>query len=158
MNNINPLFNEFALAFIGKIKADEDIIHPQKLDRLKLDGSVESLKELDKYLSYLNTNAESVFQMNIDITILRAGAYLGEVIRHNSNPGFYTWIDYNDYLQINPDLRKLIPERNTTTCAFLMDKNKGFIMPINKVFRFIDEGTEHSTLYFGSVSINKSTK
>jgi hypothetical protein len=115
-----------------------------------LDGTVSSLHEVDRYLTYLHQHRERIQDEEGRITLLRAGAYLGEVIRHAAPEGGFHWVDYNEYISLNPDLRKLIPERNAATCAFLVRCPGTMNMPLNKISRFIAEGSEHSVHYFAS--------
>lgn len=85
-------------------------------------------------------------------TILYAGAYVGEVIR-NETDNYYHWIDYNDYMPHHPDLQRLIPERTTPTTVFLVDDGDRMTMPLNKIARFIEEGDEHSVHFFAHCDI-----
>jgi hypothetical protein len=153
MDDLNAIFNEFARLFVGTIKDEQDIAFPAVLDRQKLDGSVESLHEVDRYLSHLHENQNKMQDEEWRITLLRAGAYLGEVIRHAAPDGEFRWVDYNDYMPSHPDLKKMIPERTTATCAFLVRRTGAMSMPLNKIARFIDEGPENNVHFFASCDL-----
>lgn len=153
MGDLNAIFNEFARLFVGTIKGENEVAFPSALDREKLDGSVESLHEVDRYLTYLHENQQAIQDEEWRITILRAGAYLGEVIRHAAPAGEFGWVDYNDYIPSHPDLQKMIPERTAATCAFLLRRTGSMSMPLNKIARFIDEGPENNAHFFASCDL-----
>jgi hypothetical protein len=157
MNELNDIFNEFARAFVGTVKDGTDIIHPELLNRDRLDGSVGSLHEVDRYLNSLHTIRQKLSDMDWGITVLRAGAYIGEVIRHSTPPGEFRWVDYNDYMPRHPELQPVIPERTVATCAFLVHRSGAMSMPLNKVLRFITEGPENSVHYFASCDLRRSS-
>jgi hypothetical protein len=117
MDDLDSIFNEFARLFVGTIMDEKDVAFPTILGRRRLDGSVESLHEVDRYLDYLHQNRDRIQHEEWRITLLRAGAYLGEVIRHAAPDGEFRWVDYNDYMAEHPDLRKMIPDRTAATCA-----------------------------------------
>lgn len=150
MENVNDIFEEFARAFVGRIKSDGEIAYPKKLDRSKLDFSLPSLKILDSYLAYLHKYVRSLSADEGNKSVLWGGAYLGEVIRRNAKRK-YNWIDYDEYMPQHPQLRKLIPQRDVPTCAFLVTDTDAMTMPLNKIARFIGEGPENNTHYYASV-------
>jgi hypothetical protein len=148
MDDLNSIFNEFAPAFVGTVACDEDIALPELLDRSRLDGSLESLHEVDRYLTHLHKNRSRLSVEAWGITLLRAGAYVGEVIRHAAPAGEFQWVDYDDYMPLHPELQPLIPQRTLATCAFLVRRSGAMSMPLNKIARFIDEGPENSVHFF----------
>jgi len=153
MDDLNAIFKQFAHAFVRTIKDEKDVAFPKALNRQRLDGTVESLHEVDRYLAYLHENRDGIDDETARITILRAGAYLGEVIRHAAPTGEFCWIDYNEYMTSRPDLRKLIPNRTAETCAFLVRGSGAMSMPLNKIARFIHEGPENSVHFFASCDL-----
>jgi hypothetical protein len=150
MQFVNDIFEEFAMAFIGKVKGDGEIAFPKKLDRVQLDYSLESLKTLDLYLEHLHKSSRRIGEEEWGTTVLWGGAYLGEVIRRSAKRK-YNWIDYDEYMPEHPDLQDLIPERTVGTCAFLCTGKDTMTMPLNKIARFIAEGPENNTHYYASV-------
>jgi len=156
MSDLDEIFNEFARAFVGAIKDEKEVAFPEVLDRSRLDGTLESLHEVDRYLSYLHENQNDIQDEEWRITLLRAGAYLGEVIRHAAPEGEFRWVDYDEYMLSNPDLRKMIPDRTPATCAFLVRRMGGMSMPLNKIARFIDEGPENNVHYFAVCDLKDS--
>jgi hypothetical protein len=57
-DDLNAIFNEFARVFVGTIKDKKDVAFATILDRKRLDGSAESLHEVDRYLGYLHQHHE----------------------------------------------------------------------------------------------------
>jgi hypothetical protein len=153
MDDLNAIFNEFARLFVGTIKDKQDVAFPASLDRQRLDGTIESLHEVDRYLTYLHENRNGIQDAEWGITLLRAGAYLGEVIRHAAPDGEFQWVDYNEYMTSHPELQKVIPNRTAATCAFLVRRSGAMSMPLNKIARFIDEGPENNVHFFASCDL-----
>jgi hypothetical protein len=147
---VNDIFEEFALILVGQIQGEGEIAFPDKLDRTALDFSLPSLKVLDTYLDVLHRRHRRIKHNEGGITLLRAGAYLGEVIRRNAQRE-YNWVDYDEYMPRHPKLKQLIPERNAATCAFLCSEDGAMTMPLNKIGRYIEEGPENNTHYYASV-------
>jgi len=152
MKFVNNIFEEFAKAFVGQLRGNGEIAFPNELRRSALNYSAESLKVLDEYLEFLHKNRSLVVGPEAAITILRSGAYLGEVIRRGAKSHF-NWVDYDEYIPSNPELREILGPRDVSTCAFICENSGNMYMPLNKVVRFIAEGIEHSTHYFASVAL-----
>ncbi len=144
---LDEMFRDFARAFMGEVTSDRDVAFPHKLPRQELDFSLKSLLLVDDYLDYLYRHRRKIADLNWNTTILRGGAYVGEVIRCKAPSGYYHWMDYNEYMPQHPDLQSLIPERTAATCAFLVSDHT-MIMPLNKVARYLDEGVGNSVFFF----------
>ncbi len=157
MSEVDDIFREFALAFLGRIQLDKDVAFPDGLRRDLLDGTLNSLHQVDAYLDTLHKRRRKVGEPEWHTTVLWGGAYLGEVIRHETQYAF-RWMDYKEYLPLHPELQSLIPERTTATCAFLVTPDGGMSMPLNKIARYIEEGREHSTHFFATCDINRVKK
>ena len=133
--------------FLGRQPVEEDIPFAENLDRSALDGSIDSLQVVDDYLSFVQANLEHLTDSEYNNLALRCGGYVGECIRMTW-PESYDWCDYNDYMPSHPQLNGLMPERTLGTCALLVRKPDGMILPVNKVLRFLHEGPENSVHYF----------
>ncbi|NJR56501.1 MAG: hypothetical protein HC768_19295 [Acaryochloris sp. CRU_2_0] len=132
MAKIDDIFHDFAAAFTGAVGDAKPIGFPHKLRREALDLSLGSLKQVDIYLSYLHQQQMQLSDQEWQTTVLYSGAYVGEVIRSETNNAYH-WIDYNDYMPTHPELQAIIPERSTPTCAFLVNDKGVMSMPLNKV-------------------------
>lgn len=155
MNDVNDIFNEFARCFVGTIGDGTDVAFSEALRRERLDGSLESLHVVDDYLGHLYERAREIAAPDWHRTVLRAGAYVGEVIRHSAPEGAFTWVDYDDYMPQHPELKVLIPERTVATCAFLVHSSGAMSMPLNKIARFIAEGPENSVHFFAKCDMKR---
>jgi hypothetical protein len=158
MSELDDIFNEFARAFVGTVKDGHEIMHPELLDRNRLDGSVESLHEVDRYLSKLYAIRGELADLDWGITLMRGGAYIGEVIRHAAPAGEFRWVDYDEYVPQHPELKSIIPRRNAATCALLVHRSGAMSMPLNKVARYIDEGPENNVHFFAVCDLKRVTK
>lgn len=147
MPDINDIFHQFAGSFAGAFEDARPICFPEQLRREELDLTLQSLKHVDDYLLYLHNHKSKLLEAEWHSTVLYGGAYVGEVIR-NETDNYFSWIDYNDYMQEHPELKSMIPERTTPTSAFLVDDGDRMSMPLNKIARFIDEGEENSVQFF----------
>lgn len=155
MSDLNSIFNEFARAFVGTVTDGNEVAHANLLDREQLDGSLDSLHVVDAYLSALHSRRDTIGEREWHLTVLRAGAYVGEVIRHSAPAGAFNWVDYDEYLPAHPNLRDLLPERNSATCAFLVHRTGAMSLPLNKIARYIAEGAEHSVHFFASCDLRR---
>jgi len=155
MSELDDIFREFALSFIGRIKVEQEVAFPDLLPRQLLKGTLASLKYVDSYLNEVHSRRGGLAEPEWHTTVLWGGAYVGEVIRHETKKA-YRWVDYDEYMPAHPDLMPMIPERTTATCAFLVLGESSMSMPLNKIARYIAEGETHSTHYFASLDIRRA--
>jgi hypothetical protein len=162
VEDVSSYFEEFAEAFVGRVKGNHDIAFELFLNREALDYSLDSLKLVDKYLDEVHacvkpkphTGIRALFQRKIvertpelDKTILWAGAYVGEVLRR-LDPS-WSWLDYDDYAILNsPPISELLEPKHLGVAAALVRTNGDLNLPINKVLRYVHEGSEHNTHLF----------
>ena len=78
--------------------------------------------------------------------VLRCGAYIGEVIRRNSNGKTYHWVDYKSAVRINKSIANF--GKNVGTIANLWDSDTGLIFPLAKIQKYLDNGREDSVHFF----------
>jgi len=156
MNN-NENFESFAYLLANGVEPDEfgnvdesdDLWMVDRLDRSKLDGSLISLKTLDAYLYFINQNLEvwpSEYQVR---TILRSGAYLGEVLRKIA-PTNYNWYDRDSGIKRRPDIEDMLPSEPTLEIAGILMDEDGILFPIAKALRTIQSGLENTTFELGA--------
>jgi hypothetical protein len=117
------------------------------IDPRKLDFSVDSLKHVDEYLEAVRS-AKGI-DSNLTVVVLRAGAYVGEVIRRNSPKKKWTWLDFETAESVNP---KLFDQLGKTlgTAAVLYDGTE-FLFPLGKVGKRIANGSEDSVFFYAKV-------
>jgi hypothetical protein len=155
MQFVNDVFEEFADCFVGDLERGEDIAHPAKLNRDSLDFSVESLKNVDKYLDYLFKNRPQRMGKEWVNTILWGGAYVGEVIRRNA-PRQYDWVDFDDWIREYPEQVQLLGDRkDLQVCAFITPGQGAFTLPLNKVHKFIANGPEDSVRFYAACEVRE---
>jgi hypothetical protein len=144
---LNSTFRQFAHMFLGRTHVDEDIPFAHTLDRASLDGSIESLTIVDRYLAHVQSRLDSLTEKEYSNIALRCGAYVGECIRMTW-PEAYDWTDYNAYVPNRPELQAAMPRRTLENSAILVRKPDCLIMPVNTVIRFLQAGPENSVVSF----------
>ncbi len=113
----------------------------------KLDFTLESLKHIDEYLEEIRSNIpddeEQMFKL-----VLRTGAYVGEVIRKNSNNMFH-WLEYKQALKANKAVGQFGMQLGTM--AVLWQEPDHVLFPFGKILKYIDNGSEDSTYAFAYI-------
>jgi hypothetical protein len=133
--------------FLGRAHVDEDIPFAEILDRPALDGSIESLAIVDRYLAHVKANLGALTSKQHHDVALRCGAYVGECIRMTW-PDAYDWTDYDSHVPHHPDLRAAMPERTLATSALLVRNFDAVVLPVDTVLRCLNGGPEHSVHSF----------
>jgi hypothetical protein len=155
MRNVNEIFGEFAACFTGQMDGDGDIVYADRLDRSRLDYSVQSLQAVDEYLMHLHENRLEEMGRDWVRAVLWGGAYVGEVIRLNT-PRQYDWVDFDDFVREHPDTTRLLgEEKQLGFCALLTPGGGGFTLPINKMLRFIHDGPEDSVRFYAACEVRE---
>src|SRR5262249_34835785 len=127
---------------------DDTTFGREHLDRRRLDFSVESLKHVNEYLEAIRKDKE--VEKDWTRTVLRAGAYVGEVIRRNDKKVQWRWIDNEGAKQVEPKLFESFG-RTVATAAVLYDGKKGFVFPLAKVEKYLNNGSEDDVYFFAKV-------
>jgi hypothetical protein len=123
----------------------------QHLDRRRLDFSVESLRHVNQYLEAIRKDKDVEKQgVTRAKVVLRAGAYVGEVIRKNDNKVQWHWIDHEGAMQVEPKLFESFG-KTIATAAVLYDGKKGFVFPLGKVEKYLNNGAEDDVYFFAKV-------
>ena len=144
-------------------EGDRLILLPNRLDRSKLDFSVESLKTIDAWLKDVHTinrlqAAEGLAGESLiadgrgDNTVTFAGLYLGEVIRANSSLD-WRWERFDRFMAANPYFTEhygLDPGLD----SFVLVGPQGVATPINTALKRILNGKEESLHYIGTLLLN----
>jgi hypothetical protein len=156
MLQVNNIFAEFAACFVGTVDGHGEIVFPEALDRSQLDYSANSLKRVDDYLNFLHQHQPEEMSEEWIKTVLWGGAYTGEVIRRNA-PREYQWVNFEDFIQEHPDTIRLLGDQKTLgLCALLTAGEGSFILPMNKILRFIYAGPEDSVWFYANCEINEA--
>ncbi|MEU7868245.1 hypothetical protein [Dactylosporangium sp. NPDC049140] len=157
MEDVNEIFADFAALFTGHLDdpSGDDIVHPDRLDRTALDGSLDSLTVVDTYLEYLHEHRPERMGQDWSRTVLRAGAYVGEAIR-TAAERTYDWIDYDVFTAEYPDIRRLLGDRGLPVASVLSTGDGGFTLPLNKVIKYIANGSEDSVWFYAVAECQSS--
>ena len=134
---------------------DRDTLGRELLDPRKLDYSVESLRHVDAYLEAVRKNKD--LQKSWNRTVLRAGAYVGEVIRRNDKNVRWQWVDHDGAQAINPKYFGALG-KSIATAAVLFDGKGGFAFPLAKVEKYLDNGSADSVYFFAQVVMGGRSK
>ncbi|MCP2169806.1 hypothetical protein LX83_006692 [Goodfellowiella coeruleoviolacea] len=84
MDQVGDVLAGFAAAFTGESAGAGEIVHPERLDRARLDYSTASVRVVDEYLAHLHDNPPDSDEQKWARTVLGTGAYLSEVIRRDA--------------------------------------------------------------------------
>ena len=143
---------------------DELILLPNRLDKSKLDYSVDSLQEIDRWLAdvhkinQLQAGAGKVGELVAmdgrgDNTVIFAGLYLGEVVRANSSLE-WNWARFDHFLTKNPAFAEHYG-RDPGLDAFVLAGPQGVTTPINTALKRVIQGKEESVHYIGQLLLNE---
>jgi hypothetical protein len=148
-----PQFQDRALTELAVMSLrhpDDPTPGSDRLDAARFDYSIESLGVMDDHLEYMRTRSLSDKQWNS--FILRAGAYVGEVIRrHTPPPRQWHWLDFKQAAKQDPRVASL--EMSIGMAAVLWDGKDGMVFPLAKVAKFIWNGREDSVKFLAQIFI-----
>ena len=121
------------------------------LDRPRFDFSVESLAAMDEHLERMrkrDLEGEDLLRF-----VLRAGAYVGEVIRrHTPPPKQWHWLDFKDAARLSPMIKSL--GEGLGTLVILWDGQDEVTFPLGKVGKYLENGSEDSVRFYAMVIIS----
>lgn len=155
MENVNGYFSEFATWFAsGEPEQRHEVVHVRFLERSKLDYALDSLRVVDRYLDHLHRMQPPEFRSDWITTVLRAGAYVGEVLARLS-PRTLDWVEFNVLVAHHPDAKKWLGgEAQTKTRAVLTTPDFAFMTaPLRKVVKYILDGEGDSVWYYVQVML-----
>lgn len=149
--------------FLGP-DGDELLLLPHRLDRSQLDYSLESLVLVDKWLADLHTvnrlqsetgkAGESLMMDGRgDNSVIFAGLYLGQTIRHNS-PLDWQWQPFQTFLAANPTFAEHYG-RAAELDLFVLAGPQGAATPINTALKRVVHGKEESVHFIANFLINE---
>ncbi|MGL5361508.1 MAG: hypothetical protein ACRDBH_01415 [Bosea sp. (in: a-proteobacteria)] len=148
---------------------DPPIAQASNLDLPKLDYSIESLVEIDAYLlevhrSYRKWHVSGKMQPNdfeedtelgakeaLKSTVIRCGAYAGEVIRRNGRPDLQ-WSSYADWAASYPEHLDVVGHDISLGTAFILNTDAGETwFPLEKILKYLEAGPADSVVAFAKV-------
>lgn len=135
------------------------ILLPNRLDRSRLDYSIESLKLIDRWLADIHTinrlQAETggvgeilTFDGRGDNSVIFAGLYLGEVIRAHSKLD-WQWQRFDTFLQANPVYTEHYGHAPGLD-QFVLVGPQGATTPINAALKRVIHGKEESVHFIAT--------
>ncbi len=151
--DIVSLVPSFCNALTGRGRVQGGLPFPNRLNQAAMDYSLESLRVLDQYLDFLHAHARGIQDQQYTNVVLAAGCYVGEVMRRLTG-NRYKWVNYADYFPHDPDLSH-IPEGPGTGAVLVSQDGETMWMPLNKVERYIGEGSVNSTHYFVAAELSQ---
>jgi hypothetical protein len=120
------------------------------LRRDLLDFSLESLDHVNTYLD--SVRVQPTMEDVWNRICLRAGAYLGEVIRRNGLPDDWHWLDYQNARKI--DQKSFDQFGHCISTAFVLRQGgESFCFPLGKIHKYLENGPEDNTRFFAEVMI-----
>jgi hypothetical protein len=114
------------------------------LDRGKLDFGLESLQEIDRYLTFLHDNEQEVSGISLLSTIWAIAFYVGEVIRRQAPERQYEWVNIG--ADLVPAGFTTIKQAGIGTSRALRAKDGEMCMPSLAVLRIILRGAKARTI------------
>jgi hypothetical protein len=156
-DNKSVINHNEALADLSKMFFDDETnptFGVNYLNKEKLDFSVESLKHLDDYLEFIRKAPEITKEWTR--VVLRAGAYVGEVIRLNDKMTIWEWIDLDTAKSLNPNFFGEMPHVAASS-AILYNNKSSFSFPLAKIEKYLENGSEDSTHFFVQVQFAKQS-
>ena len=112
----------------------------KRLDRGKLDFGLESLHEIDRYLTFLHDNEQEVSGISLLSTIWTIALYVGEVIRRQAPERQYEWVNIG--AELVPAGFTTIKQAGIGTSRALRAKDGEMCMPSLAVLRIILRGAK----------------
>ena len=142
-----------ALETFMSADADRLILLPNRLDRSKLDYSMDSLLIIDRWLADIHTinrlqsdvggvGETLVLDGRGDNSVMFAGLYLGQVIRANSDLS-WNWERFDTFLAANPVFAEHYG-RDPGLDTFVLVGPQGAATPINTALKRVIYGKEES--------------
>ena len=114
----------------------------------KLDFSLLSLGHVDDYLDAVRTRALS--DADRDAIVLRAGAYVGEVIRRNAETRTYHWVGHDEAVRLRPQVVDMAGP--SIGSRAVLRAGQKLVFPLAKVAAFLENGRGDSVQIFAAAT------
>ncbi len=145
-------FSDLAAMLGGDL--ERSMYKHELLDPEKLDFSVDSLRHIDDYLDALHAEPPAS-EDDVLRVVLRCGAYVGEVIRRNSQDGLH-WVAFKEAAKHSAFAKGL--EHSAATAGILWRNAENMCFPLARICKFIENGREDSVCSFASVILECNIK
>lgn len=146
-----PVFHDKAFEELAEmlwLDDEEPTYKREFLDPSRLDFSLRSLAHIDDYLDVVHTDeVEGEAMMRV---VLRAGAYVGEVVRRHSKTEYH-WVDHEQAARESRMVKDA--GMHLGTMGVLRASPDTMCFPLAKVCKFLDAGREDSVAFFAKVVI-----
>ena len=146
-----PVFHDQAFEELAEMLwlDEEQPTHKRELlDPSVLDFSLHSLAHVDDYLDAVRSDAiEGEVMMRV---VLRAGAYVGEVVRRHSKTEYH-WVDYAQAARESRMVKDV--GMYLGTMGVLRASADTMCFPLGKVCKFLEAGREDSVHFFAQAII-----
>ncbi len=143
MSDLSVMFHSFP---------EQPTYRSNLLDPSRLDYSTESLALVDDYLDAIR--ADSELDTDYNRTVLRAGAYVGEVLRRLAEPRTWRWLDFEVAQALDPEGWARY-EKSISSCTILYRGERSYCFPLGKVAKFLENGREDSVKFFVEVMLTR---
>ena len=151
--NTNPVFvdQEYSELALMLTQDDEEPVYKRDiLDSAKLDYSLNSLKHIDDCLEIIRKDPP---QGNDYLRlILRCGAYVGEVIKRNSNMEHH-WVEHDEAAKFSSMVNGF--GKSISTAGILWRDYRTMCFPLGKIRKFLNNGREDSVYHFSEIILEK---
>jgi hypothetical protein len=118
---------------------------PQELDRILLDGSLDSLQGVDQYLLVVHATQPAIVPIVYLSTAAGLGIYLGEVIRRGSPSAEYRWGRAHE---LPPGITPQVPATAALSDLLLLGQGSGGVVwPAEAIGRRIRSGAQAPSVY-----------
>ena len=134
----------------------DPLLRAEVLDEQRLDFSVESLNHINQYLDVVHNYPATLSDEPYFKIVLRTGAYLGETLRRNAPPGDYRWLSYEQAASDSPTIRSM--GENIGTLAVLQTRSGGFVFPLAKVAKYIENGEEENLYFYARFLLHQASE
>ena len=140
-------------------EGDKLILLPHRLDKNKLDYSVDSLHEIDKWLGAIYTinkleagegHVGDLFMMDGrgDNSVTFAGLYLGEVVRQNASHD-WVWQPFEVFVAKNPAHAEYFGDEPGFD-TYVLVSSQGAATPLNAALKRVINGSIDSVHYIAT--------
>ena len=145
-------------------EGDQLILLPNRLDKTKLDYSMESLHVIDRWLADIHTinrlqsgvggaGETLVLDGRGDNSVMFAGLYMGQVVRaHSEIP--WVWQPFETFLSANPVFAEHYG-REAELDTFVLVGPQGAATPINTALKRVVHGKDESVYFIAQLLLKE---